>query len=449
MKRIIVTMMTLLIVMTTVVYANNDFFDIEESDAVVRTMSEFNEVRERLGLSPMTINEDLKDMAKIHSKYMNYNYVLSSIEESDLDFFRGRYPWDRATYFDYNADYVYEFVKKDVINYSQGMQTLMSDPVGRYILFDPMYNEAGMAIEDDYVTYLFGGNSAEGSKFVTYPYGDQSSVKARWHGDSYENLYNDLDAEYEVGLPITITYYGGVIDTLLDVDIKLMNKDTNEKEPFELVMPGDYYLLKNTLTILPLKAFDYNTTYQVHIEFDLLKTDGKTRSLNSIYSFTTEAGVNDLIKSPYITRGEFTEDLVKEFAYDLVEPLESKFMDVPLSSKQSIYIYSASREGLINGLSENQFSPDLNITKEQAYVIFVRAFENRNESIIVTDEASLKSYLDHTTISDWALSYLLKASELGIIADVKGLIQPDKYLTKDEFELMVQLYNKTTSPLNR
>jgi len=449
MKKIMIIIVSIWIAMTSLVYADDvDLFGIEESDAVVRTINEFNVVRQSLGLSPMTINEDLKDMAKMHSKYMNHNYVLSSIEESDYEFFRGRYPWDRAAYFDYDADYVYEFVKKDIVNYGQGLSKLINDPVGRYILFDPMYIEAGMAIEEGYVTYLFGGNQEEASTFVNYPYRDQTDVVTQWHGDSYDAIYEDVMAENKVGLPITVTHYGGDIEMLLAVDIKLRNQNKDEKVDFELLMPGDYYLLKNTLTILPIKPFDYNTSYDVHVEFDMLKTDGEIVDYEVNYSFTTEGETLDLDKSPYITRGTFTEDLVKEFGYNLVEPLESKFIDVPLSSQQSIYIYTASREGLINGLSANEFSPDLNITKEQAYIIFVRAFENKNDPIIVTDEGLLNGYLDHLSISDWARSYLLKASELGIIADVKGLIQPDKYLTKDEFELMVQLYNKTTSTLS-
>lgn len=453
MKKSFITLtviMLIAIMMTATVYATNDYIIPEnvKSDVIETTVDEFNVIRENLALEPLVTNEILKSMAQVHSKYMDYNNTLSSIEESDFEFFRGRYPWDRATYFKYGPDYIYEFVKKDVINYQQGLEELLYDPVSRNILLDPMYTEIGMAVEGDYFSYEFGGNERTRVTYVNFPYTNQQNVRTVWHGDSFDALYKGIEILNEqVGVPITITYYGEEIKEISNLNVILMNKTKNETVPFKVLMPGDYYLLKNTLTILPLDTYDYDTHYQIQINFVRERTNGLAMPFKSMYSFTTESMSRDTIKSPYITRGEFTEKLVRNFAFPLIEPLEPKFLDVDLTKPQSIYIYTANDQGLINGLSESKFEPDLNITREQAYIIFVRAFENEHEPILVTDEDIMDTYNDSEMVSFWAEDYVIKAHELGIVMNNNGSIHPGNYLTTEDFESMLSQYNISVSAL--
>ncbi len=457
MKRIIAAIVC--IVMMLPVSANGynidgelSLFNENTSDAVVSTIEQMNAVRNHLSLPQISANEKLKIMAQTHSKYMAYSKSLTSIEESGKDFYRGRYPWDRASYFDYDKDYIYEFVKKDCINYQNGVNALIADPVTRTFMLNPMYTDIGMAVWDTYFTFELGGNASDLELFVNYPYSTQKDVPVKWHGDSFDTLYGDTNlASEEVGTPITVTYYGEEdVASVSNVDIILMNADKNDRVPFELVMPGDYYLLENTLTVLPLEAYDYDTTYQVHIRIDIKLTNGQTKSSSKIYSFTTEASNKTSVSSPYITRGEFTEKLVKSFDYTLIEPLEYKFTDVDLTSSEGIYIYTASTMGLINGLTENKFRPELNITREQAYVIFVRAYEKGSSGtrlILITDDDALEPYDDSDSISEWAYNFMLKAMELGIVTSEDNELHPGEYLTEDDFNTMLKLYKNNTEDI--
>lgn len=458
MKKIIAMVCIALFIMILPVSATTvdevGLFNEAKSDAVATAVNDFNEIRRNLSLPDMTVSEVLKEMAQVHSKYMAYNKTLTSIEESDDNFFRGRYPWDRSNYFKYDKDYIYEFVKKGIVNYQNGMDELLDDPVTRYFMLDPMYSDIGMAVEEDYFTFDIGGDRLGTGLYVNYPYSTQESIPARWRGDSFEELYRGISLNYDkVGMPVTVTYYGDDFRDFTDIRASILNVDTNQWIPIEILQSGEHYLLTNTLTLLPLEPYDFDTTYQVSLTMDRITKNGeiKDRDFNKIYHFSTESLWNGAaeINSPYITRGGFTEKLVRSFGYELIETLEPKFTDVSLSSYTGRHIYTAYNLGLINGFSESKFRPELNITKEQAYVIFVRAYENQdlNESgegekktIEITNPNRLSIYYDDQTISGWAYEYVLKASELGIVTDSLGYLNPGNYLTEEDFYRMLDRY---------
>jgi hypothetical protein len=449
-RRILVIICTVILVLSINVVATTDVPELTETieatriDEIERTIQEINKIREELKLQPISSDEKLKEMALNHSKYMNHNKVVSTVEESDLEYYRGRFPWDRASYYEYDQDFVYEFVKKDVANYSAGFKQLINDPVSRNVVFNPMYNEIGMGVIGNYITYDLGGNTNRDNSYVTYPYDKEENIPLKWQGDSIDDLSEFLIAEdEELGFPITIAHYGTGIQLIYDLDVTIVEMENGQVIPYETIMPAEYYQLKNTLTIVPIEKYKSETTYAVSIKFNTVMKDATTGRYNKIFTFTTEKEGSEIVKKKYLTRGVFTEEIIKNSEYPLIEPLEYKFTDVDFNTPQSIYIYTASDVGLIKGVGNNLFRPELNITKEQAFKILVLDFELNNEEIIVTDEEALTGYLDEDLVSDWAYIYVQKAHELGIITSKLNLIKPGDYLTEDEFEVILALYNKT------
>lgn len=428
---------------------NSELLEYDESDIALTYL---NQIRTNYGLSLITKNTILKDMAYTHSKYMNYNNSVSSIEESDYIFFRGRYPWDRATYFKYKPSYIYEFSKKGYTNFVEGIKSLMSDPISRSILLDPVYTEIGMANFNSYYTFELGGEGNTVNRFVQYPYANQVNVPTIWDRADLDLYYKDIDGlPDEVGLPITVTWYGQKGLDYSEIEVRLTNVDTDKAVPFMISEPGENYLLDNTLTILPLVEYDKNTKYQVNIQFSYKVVDNEDsyeREFLKLYSFTTEENLPQTVTSPYMTRGMFTEMLIRELVksqgneYQLIEPLEARFSDVGITHYQSIYIYTASSEGLISGFPDQEFKPDLNITKEQAYTILVKGYEKVKGQVDLPDEDRLPVYSDYKNVSLWAYENIQKAVELGIIADKNTLIKPKDYLTEDDFDTILDLYQK-------
>ncbi len=105
------------------------------------------------------MNDLLKEMAINHSKYMNENKSFSTVEVQDKINYKGRFPWDRANYVGYEGNYVYEFIVRDIKNFNSGVSQVINDPIKRTILFNPLYEDIGMGMENGYASFVIGGDS--------------------------------------------------------------------------------------------------------------------------------------------------------------------------------------------------------------------------------------------------------------------------------------------------
>lgn len=439
----------LLIGITSAAGPTTTTISIEDSNETNRSVVSINDIRKALGIEDLFVNETLNKMTLNHSKYMHYNDALTSIEESDLLYFRGRYPWDRADYYEYNKDFIYEFVKKDFTSYMEAYLELQYDPVSRYTLLNPMYTDIGINHYESYLTYEFGGNTLEIEDAVIYPYNGQDNVPITWQGELLDIINEDPNISVEqVGLPITYAYYGENISYISTQKLSITNKTLDEPIKFSVIEPNTKYQLKNTLTLIPFKPYEYNTTYEVTMDFTVFFEDGSSRKVNEVNAFSTKDFTLKTVESKYVTRASFTESVMKTVMKNIypkkafIEPLESRFSDVALGDSSTIYIHSASELDIINGYSDGRFGPDDNITKQQAYKILIDAYKHKNKTIQITSKDALKDYSDYEEIASWALDNIIIAKELGILLDKNNQINPNDYITESEFEEIMTVYEE-------
>lgn len=135
------------------------------------------------------------------------------------------------------------------------------------------------------------------------------------------------------------------------------------------------------------------------------------RAFNIVDEITSD---EDVYFNENITRGEFCKYVTRLFNVD-AESYTAKnycYTDVDRSDKNSGYIYYLKDMGAVNGSSGMTFSPDENITLEQACTIILK-LANLNASVIGGDFVS---------------AYYAKALQLNIAeSDMKG----DEALTKN------------------
>ena len=135
------------------------------------------------------------------------------------------------------------------------------------------------------------------------------------------------------------------------------------------------------------------------------------RAFNIVDEITSD---EDVYFNENITRGEFCKYVTRLFNVD-AESYTAKnycYTDVDRSDKNSGYIYYLNDMGAVNGSSAAAFSPDENITLEQACTIILK-LANLNASVIGGDFVS---------------EYYAKALQLNIAeSDMKG----DEALTKN------------------
>ncbi|WP_176461774.1 S-layer homology domain-containing protein [Anaeromicrobium sediminis] len=151
----------------------------------------------------------------------------------------------------------------------------------------------------------------------------------------------------------------------------------------------------------------------------------KNISFNDLNSHWAKDAVEGLASKNIISgfeNGEFKPDdnldraqmatiLVKALGLDTFNEDNNKvFEDMDTTNWASEYVYLAKENGLINGVGNNKFNPNGNITGEQLIQVAINAYEKNNKKIEVTKEEIEKI----NGSSDWAKIAIAKAKKLGL-----------------------------------
>lgn len=105
-----------------------------------------------------------------------------------------------------------------------------------------------------------------------------------------------------------------------------------------------------------------------------------------------------------LTRAEMTAIILRAFGSEEIEDIE-KFKDVPPTHWAYIYVETAYKMGIVNGMTETTFVPDGSVTYEQAIKMLVCAIDKEN--------TALKE-------GGWPDGYIKVASDLGALEGVDG-----------------------------
>ncbi len=125
-----------------------------------------------------------------------------------------------------------------------------------------------------------------------------------------------------------------------------------------------------------------------------------------------------------ITRAEFTKIAVSVFGLTATSTT-SQFVDVQASDWFAPFVIAATEAGLVNGISDTEFAPNADITREQMATIIGRQM-NMTSSNVMT-------YPDATSISDYAKSYVAGLSENRLLqGDETGNFRPQANAARSE-----------------
>ena len=142
---------------------------------------------------------------------------------------------------------------------------------------------------------------------------------------------------------------------------------------------------------------------------------------------------------PYqsVTRAQFTKMAVACFGLNLVDPATASFTDVPKGSIYFKYIEGAKAVGLINGTTATTFSPNANITRQQAIAIVARYIAKVNGYDLKTMysatelDALLKHFGDAASVAADLKNEVAFAFDMGLSnGDAYGNVAPLANLTR-------------------
>ncbi|WP_339316131.1 choice-of-anchor I family protein [Paenibacillus sp. FSL R10-2734] len=115
-----------------------------------------------------------------------------------------------------------------------------------------------------------------------------------------------------------------------------------------------------------------------------------------------------------LTRADVTLLLARLAGADLSAEGAGNFTDVKADDYYAAAVAWANREGIVTGVSEGQFDPRANVTREQLSVMIVRLAKAMNWTLPVSGDGS--AFADQKLISSYALEAATAAQQAGIIS---------------------------------
>lgn len=249
------------------------------------------------------------------------------------------------------------------------------------------------------VTFNSNGGSkvsslkAESGKTVSEPKapGKDGFEFAGWYSDS------GLKTEFDFSSKITksITLYAKWNK------IKVPDTDDGSKDGTESGKdgnPSDSEEWKN-----PFKDVNSDDWYYKDVEY------GVRRGLFSGMS------AEEFLPNGNITRAMFVTVLYRASGEPEVAA-ESKFTDVAKDAYYAKAVAWASENGIVNGISETEFAPDSDITREQTAAIIHRYAKYKNLDVSVGENTNILSFTDYEDMSDYAIAPMQYVVGAGIIS---------------------------------
>jgi len=216
---------------------------------------------------------------------------------------------------------------------------------------------------------------------------------------------------------------------------KTEEKDDVKKEPENIEEKPEGLSGKNEdIRILPI-LFEEKTFEDIQSH----------KSQNAIEELAVRGIINGKNEKSYcpdetMTRAEFATIVVR--ALGVPEKSGAKFNDVTEDDWFNVYVNTAYGYGIINGISENEFNPYGEITREEAATMILRAAklcgmkEDTSETGV---RNALAEFSDYVEASDWAMTALAFCYNEEILDKSVIEVKPKTEITRAEVAQI--LYN--------
>lgn len=129
------------------------------------------------------------------------------------------------------------------------------------------------------------------------------------------------------------------------------------------------------------------------------------------------------------------------------EPAVNKsipFSDVDTNAYYANAVIWAQQNGIVNGVTENEFAPDSNITREQIAAIMHRYAKYKGYDVSAGESTNILSYTDFDEISEYAIPAVQYAAGAGLMqGKTETTINPLDNATRAEIAAILQRFLET------
>ncbi|MGN0711818.1 MAG: S-layer homology domain-containing protein [Anaerovoracaceae bacterium] len=196
-----------------------------------------------------------------------------------------------------------------------------------------------------------------------------------------------------------------------------------------------------------VKYGDYNITIPVQVgqtSIDFADTaDHWARTyIGSLAARGIANGMGDNLYMPdaQLTRAQFLAFLAKTMdGTDVTKSAPAGFTDVPENEWYYNYVNWGYENGIVSGMGDGIFEPNANITREQMCIMLCKFAASQELQLPQNSEA--KTFTDQNAISPWASDYVNTIVRAGIInGQPEGDFQPQGLATRAQAAKVVYVY---------
>ncbi len=156
---------------------------------------------------------------------------------------------------------------------------------------------------------------------------------------------------------------------------------------------------------------------------------------------------NEFAPSNSIKRADFMLLLVRMMGIDTSSKPADNFADVPESAYYYNELGTAKALGIATGVSESEFAPERNITREEMFTLVHRVMKKLGYLDRDSDQSVLNAYADSQTISGYARAAIATMSELKLVqGDAKGCVTPKNPATRAEAAVFIDRVDSRINP---
>jgi len=183
----------------------------------------------------------------------------------------------------------------------------------------------------------------------------------------------------------------------------------------------------------------YNLVTFIDVDSSAWYYDAVT--FNAARDITTGTGNDEFSPNAPLTRGQFLAMLMRAYGITVDQTLTDNFSDAG-NTYYSSYLATAKKLGITNGIGNNTFAPENQITREDMFTLIYRVLDVLNQLPQSTGDKSISDFADNEHIAGYANHAVDALIKAGIINGSNGKLNPGAYSTRAELAQL--LFNLLT-----
>lgn len=173
---------------------------------------------------------------------------------------------------------------------------------------------------------------------------------------------------------------------------------------------------------------------------DVSSTEWYSAAVNFLAAREITNGIqaNQFSPNTTLTRGQFIVMLMRAYGLEPLEDTADNFADAG-NTYYTGYLASAKKLEISNGVGNNQFAPDQQISRQDMFTLLYRALAVLGEAPDSASDSALSAFSDNIEIADYAKPAMEAFVANGIVAGSDGNLSPKGLTTRAQMAQV--LYN--------